>query len=970
MSSKPANPLPPVPPLPRTLILDYRDSYTNNLLSLFVSLYPDDEVRRKVVVVQADEITWDDLQTMLSDLDCILLSPGPGRPDIPADIGFALDLIRTTTIPLLGICLGMQALAVAYGGQIINTPDLKHGHVIPISFNFNPNSGSGSRSIFDLFPDHGNGTSDPSVVGQARLGSTKMVDKDVDVGNGKAPFGTEVQIEVQEEVQKEVQEEEVVGGQSVGNVGMVEMVTYNSLTVDPVLGFPSDELEVIAWHDDKRKLEDGTVVPVKTIQGLAHRTKPQYGVQFHPESIASSSGSLLLLSFLQKTHEYHTSKTLPTPTTALRTGYPPLTRRTLRMSSTYRQVEESRAASRVGSRAGSPGPGQGQNHGGRGGGRMRLVEERIEMVQGSAGGIEDVNEQVFRELTRRGNGRAEKLGTVWLDGVSNRAATTSSMSIPSFVLSYSLRTRTVICHFLNPETSRVAARRLRLSSRPAVDTFWKWFSRGSVELRRRLQDRTTGDRGQSLDMFARAASRRETGDRPTDTRWKGGWVGWWGYEMKEESLGGYEARTSGKGGEDEDGPDACWGWCDRILRRSKDGSWDICGVVDPGGQETTSPATVQTTEEAEDDGMEMLEWLESLGLQFGASPREWEQWLQTAKDVVGLAVSQRPDTRMKDRKDVLPAFKPLISAEGYKTGIEKCRKAIYDGNSYELTLTTRFVASSSSSSTRVDPLDMYAHLRQRNPAPYSTFVHFPTAGTTILSSSPERFVRIDADGRVEMKPIKGTRGRVKCVCDRGGVDCPGKGGPDCATRCAKLDDEVARELCSNAKERAENLMIVDLIRSDLQSCCSPSSVQVPKLIALETYESVHQLVTTVVGRLEQGISEIEAVERCFPPGSMTGAPKLRSVQILDDLEAPNRRRGVYSGALGYMGIDGQVDLSVVIRTIVAEYEPVTTDTDRQGMQEREVRYSLGAGGAITWLSDPQGEWDEVLTKVGSVTGSR
>jgi para-aminobenzoate synthetase len=170
------------------------------------------------------------------------------------------------------------------------------------------------------------------------------------------------------------------------------------------------------------------------------------------------------------------------------------------------------------------------------------------------------------------------------------------------------------------------------------------------------------------------------------------------------------------------------------------------------------------------------------------------------------------------------------------------------------------------------------------------------------------------------------------------------------------------------------------------------------LIALETYESVHQLVTTVVGRLEQGISEIEAVERCFPPGkrallffefcsgwrsipqaklwvislagSMTGAPKLRSVQILDDLEAPNQRRGVYSGALGYMGIDGQVDLSVVIRTIVAEYEPVTTDTDRQGMQEREVRYSLGAGGAITWLSDPQGEWDEVLTKVGSVIGSR
>jgi len=134
------------------------------------------------------------------------------------------------------------------------------------------------------------------------------------------------------------------------------------------------------------------------------------------QSIASSSGSLLLLSFLQKTHEYHTSKTIPTPTTALRTGYPPLTRRTLRMSSTYRQVEESRAASRVGSRAGSPGPGSCQ--GGRSGGRLRLVEERIETAQGSAGRIPDVNEQVFRELKRRGNERAERLGAVWLDGVS------------------------------------------------------------------------------------------------------------------------------------------------------------------------------------------------------------------------------------------------------------------------------------------------------------------------------------------------------------------------------------------------------------------------------------------------------------------------------------------------------------------------------------------------------------------------
>lgn len=353
--------------------------------------------------------------------------------------------------------------------------------------------------------------------------------------------------------------------------------------------------------------------------------------------------------------------------------------------------------------------------------------------------------------------------------------------------------------------------------------------------------------------------------------------------MKEESLGGYE-RASDVRDKMDDRPDACWAWCDRTLQCGQVGSWIARGVVEQDARWSLGSPADGSPDVAEED-MEMVDWLEAIGLGFGASSSEWNEWVDIGKEVLNAATRSngaRPNT-------TLPQLEPKITAQAYMDGIGKCRKAIFDGNSYELTLTTQFVAKAKGEPN--EALKMYASLRKRNPAPYSSFMHFPVVGTTILSSSPERFIRIDVDGKVEMKPIKGTRARVKCGC-KGTTICPGGGGPRCLEACARLDAEVGEALRVDGKERAENLMvrmqdsnvqgslilmyfwllrhlqIVDLIRSDLQSCCSPSSVQVPKLIALETYESVHQLVTTVVGRLEQGISEIEAVERCYPPGEL------------------------------------------------------------------------------------------------------
>ncbi|KAF3922674.1 hypothetical protein ABW21_db0203282 [Orbilia brochopaga] len=307
--------------------------------------------------------------------------------------------------------------------------------------------------------------------------------------------------------------------------------------------------------------------------------------------------------------------------------------------------------------------------------------------------------------------------------------------------------------------------------------------------------------------------------------------------------------------------------------------------------------------------------------------------------------------------------------ESYMENVRHCQRELSRGESYELCLTAQttidVLLPSTDSTTGANAGDektedtawrIYRQLRTRNPAPFAGF--YKVAGTTLLSSSPERFLSWDRRGRFQLRPIKGT---VRKARPNGEI----------------VSRREAEDVLNTPKERAENLMIVDLIRHDLHgvldgqedgdSTKHSDGVTVTKLMGIEEYETVFQLVSVIEGRMgaqmsQDGFTGLDVLSRCLPPGSMTGAPKKRSVEILQEIESRADftggmgERGVYSGVLGYWSACGAGDWSVVIRSMWR------TDEVGEGGTER---WRIGAGGAVTALSDPEGEWDEMVIKLDS-----
>lgn len=355
-----------------------------------------------------------------------------------------------------------------------------------------------------------------------------------------------------------------------------------------------------------------------------------------------------------------------------------------------------------------------------------------------------------------------------------------------------------------------------------------------------------------------------------------GWVGYTGYELKAE-CGGRLAHRS-------ENSDAAMIFADRALAVDHlTGTTYLLALADPDNE---------------------------------ASAREWLRGTRAHLDT--LAGAARPEGRgcmdfgfLRLRHD-RARYLDLIAC---------CQEAIKAGESYEVCLTNMVAGTGT-----IDPWHAYQFLRAQSPAPFGAWLRF--ADLIVLSTSPERFIRVFRDRVVESRPIKGTRPR--------GLS-------------AQHDRTLAQDLAASEKDRAENLMIVDLVRNDLGTCAVPGSVHVPKLFEVQSYAHVHQLVSTVRARLREEVSAVECVRAAFPGGSMTGAPKIRTMGIIDDLEGG--ARGIYSGALGYFSLTGAADLSIVIRTLVITPGKV----------------SFGVGGAITAMSDPAAEFDETMIKAVAIT---
>ncbi len=718
-----------------TLLIDNYDSYTYNVFHLLAAVSGE-----APIVVHNDMVSWRALSRW--DFDAIVISPGPGRPERWHDFGVCADILRSSEIPVLGVCLGHQGLGHLLNGTVTSAPIVMHGRL------------SGVKHDGD--------------------GLFRNVPQDFSV------------------------------------------VRYHSLAVAGELG---PEGRVTAWTDEG------------VVMGIEHRSRPMWGVQFHPESIATEHGRKLFENFydLARRHKdfsraRSTSQISPAPR---RPPRPP--------------------ASRVGRLDD--------------GTRLELRVRRID------------DEAPAEPLFERLFGAAEH--AFWLDSpdaptpLAQRSFLGTTMGPHRCVLEYDVERQAVTSH---------------------------------------RADGTTTESGSIFEVLDRELA-KHTIDPPAELPrgLLGGFVGFLGYECKAD-CGSPNTHRS-------DVPDAVLMLANRVV------------VVDHVARRTHLLALCHDDEEQEAE-----RWLEHaeavVRATLAAAKTAGEAIVETAGEaIVETAAETAAETAgepprvpgeapHEDWSGDPVIFRCGRGREQYLADIARCQAALTVGESYEVCLTDQIHTDATP-----EPFELYRLLRRRNPAPFAAYLKL--GELAVLSSSPERFLSVDRDRRVQARPIKGTTPRSEDPV---------------------RDEELRAELLDDEKTFAEHLMIVDLLRNDLGRVCEIDSVRVPQYMVVEPYATVHQLISTITGVLERERTPVACVRACFPGGSMTGAPKLRTMGIIDDIE--REARGVYSGAIGYFGFDGSVDLSIVIRTIVM----------------RPGATTIGAGGAIVMQSDPEEEFDEILLK--------
>lgn len=828
------------------VLLDNYDSYTFNLAQLIATLC--NGCMPTVVPNDAGESLARVLASLSTPADAIVVSPGPGAPDRASDFGLCAQAYDCG-LPVLGVCLGHQGLAVACGGRVVRAPaGPVHGRVAMIQHE----DAKRTDGLLHGIP---------------------------------SPFG---------------------------------VVRYHSLVVDEAALPPC--LTVTA------RTADGLVM------AMEHTSLPLYGVQFHPESICSDHGETLVANFLSAVRAHRSGAPRPQPALPTVTRHervfsavnapPP----SLSLPAPPTAVAATSAASR----------------------RYLLVCEPLLHRTPSA-------EEAFVALC----GAAPC--AFWLDAAAPRSAASWSYfgcgGGPHSVL-------------LSQHADGLVRRRgLSVGGAGGGSGGAETQSASELlttpldqEMRRMLHawsdasllQCTVAPDGLSTPRVAPLAA--ADAFLPQDCAFRGGYVGCLGYEAWHTL-----------------GPAAHAAELRERMRRAP-------AKQPPPPSAPLSPPSYADAEalllfadryiavdHARGGRLLLLCLCEAAGPGAPSSLDSGLRWISRQTRALQRLAAHAP-LRPQQLPPARGGPARFTSDRGRSTYLDDIRAIsghLDSGESYEVCLTNAFRCASHT----VPPLRLYRQLRTSNPAPHAAYLRIDPSrlgaqlpaeaegaaaahanvdveadadalpcrapldalgegGVAICCSSPERFLRVDAARRVECKPIKGTARRG---------------------RTPEEDVAITHALSSGEKERSENLMIVDLIRNDLGRVCSVGSVHVPKLMHVESFASVHQLVSTISGELAPHADALAAVAAAFPPGSMTGAPKCRTMRLIDELER-GVPRGAYSGCLGYFSCHGACDLNVVIRTAVVDASGVT----------------VSAGGAIVALSDAADEYEEVLLKARPV----
>ncbi len=395
----------------------------------------------------------------------------------------------------------------------------------------------------------------------------------------------------------------------------------------------------------------------------------------------------------------------------------------------------------------------------------------------------------------------------------------------------------------------------------------------------------------------------------------GGAIGYIGYE-----AGYFIEELPDRGVDDLAMPDIYLTFVDRILAHCHRTGKSYLSIVGRGDSAHSAERRAIASRDAMRRRIEAFE-ADPPGVVYDGPPRPSKKpSLATASEGHRTSFPVKPRVSpVLEQEDNNPSIdvKQHFDRSDYCRAVETAKEHIYAGDAFEICMTHRF----ESPLVGGDAWDLYGELRRVNPAPFACYLGFPEA--QVVSSSPERFLSLDSRGMAESRPIKGTRPRGATPAE---------------------DERLYRDLRDSPKDRAENAMIVDLVRNDFGRVCRFHSIEVPQLMAVEGYATVWQMVSTVRGQLDDGLDAIDLLRAAFPGGSMTGAPKIEAMKIIDRLEPV--KRGIYSGAIGYFDFAGPMDLNIVIRSFVV----------KQGVCYYNV------GGAIVADSQPADEYDETLDK--------